>query len=74
MLVMIPSTPAEAIRDEVVAQPHKLDVVVVKVELLFVQAALVVVQQAKDEWILVQLTKVGIWRIANYDREALIPV
>src|ERR1019366_2471054 len=46
---------------------EKLDEVVVEVDFLFLEAALVIVQQAEDEIIAVLAAKVGVRRIAEDD-------
>ena len=54
------------------AQRRNLDEVVVEVDFLFLEAALVIVEQAEDEVIAVLPAKVGIRRIAEDDEDGAV--
>lgn len=56
------------------AEPQKLDKIIIKVDFLLPQTALVVVQKTHNPRILVQLPVVGIRRITDDHGEALIPL
>ena len=69
---MKPMMPRAGALDAVLRPAEELDEIVVEVELLLVQAALVVVEQAEDEVVAVLAAEVGVGRVAEDDQDGAV--